>query len=474
MIARMPPVRFLFIFPLLAFALGCSAADPAKPNVIIVLADQWRAQAFGFAGDPNVKTPQFDQLAAESVRFVNAVSGMSVCSPTRASLLTGQRPLTHGLFLNDVPLDPGSATLAKSFKTGGYDTAAIGKWHVDGHGRLSFIPPERRQGFDYWKVCECTHSYTESIFYGESPEKQRWSGYDAIDQTRDACEYLRSRSKEKKPFLLYLAWGPPHDPYLTAPPQYRAMYDPAKLDLRPNIPAAMEPQMRINLAGYYAHCSALDEAMGTLLATLRESGLAENTILLFSADHGDMLGSQGMIKKQKPFDESIRVPFLLRWPKALGAQGRQLKAPINSEDIMPTLLSLSGLPIPKSVEGLDYSGYVRGEKNPGDDATVILCVAPFGEFDRRKGGKEYRGVRTTRYTYVRDLAGPWLLFDNEIDPYQQQNLVGQPAQASLQAELETLLQRKLRERGDEFLPGPDYVARWHYELNDNGTVPIRP
>jgi len=467
-----PSLRTVSLLAFCALIVCATADEAAKPNVVVVLADQWRPQAFGFAGDPNVRTPNFDRLAGESVRFVNAVAGMPVCSPTRASLLTGQRPLTHGVFLNDVPLDSNAITLAKVLKGAGYETGAIGKWHIDGHGRLSFIPPERRQGFDYWKVCECTHDYTDSIYYGDTPEKLHWSGYDALDQTQDACEFLRARATGAKPFLLWLAWGPPHDPYLTAPEKYRALYDPSKLTLRPNVPAEMEGHIRKSLAGYYAHCSALDDAMGSLLDTLRETGLAENTILLFSADHGDMLGSQGAMNKQRPFDECARVPFLLRWSKALPA--RQLDAPINSEDVMPTLLGLCGVPIPKLVEGLDYSGYARGGANPGDGATVIMCAAPFGQWDRRKGGKEYRAVRTTRYTYARDLHGPWLLFDNENDPYQMHNLVNDPAQADLQARLDTLLQRKLRERGDEFRPATDYIAKWGYEVDANGTVPIKP
>ncbi len=469
---RVISLRFVLSLAVNALPMRASAEEPAKPNIVVVLADQWRPQAFSFAGDTNVKTPNFDRLASESVRFTNAVAGMPVCSPTRASLLTGQRPLTHGIFLNDVPLDPQATTLPKVLKSAGYYTGAIGKWHIDGHGRLSFIPPERRQGFDYWKVCECTHSYTESIYFGDSPDKLQWSGYDALDQTRDACEFLRSQAKEKKPFLLWLAWGPPHDPYLTAPEKYRAMYDPSKLTLRPNVPAEMEAQIRRSLAGYYAHCSALDDAMGSLLDTLRETGLAENTIFLFSADHGDLLGSQGGMHKQQPFEECARVPFLLRWPKVLPP--RQLEAPINSEDVMPTLLGLCGVTIPKTVEGLDYSGYLRGGPNPGDDATVLHCVAPFGQWDRRKGGREYRAVRTTRYTYVRDLQGPWLLFDNQADPYQMHNLVNDPAQAELQARLDAQLQRKLRERGDEFRPAADYIAKWGYQVDANGTVPIKP
>ena len=461
--------RWLLLAFVTLVPLCLSAGE--RPNIVVVLADQWRAQAFGFAGDPNVKTPNFDRLAADSVRFVNAVAGMPVCSPTRASLLTGQRPLTHGVFLNDVPLSPDAVTFPKVLKAAGYETGAIGKWHIDGHGRSAFIPRERRQGFDYWKVLECTHNYTDSIYYGDTSEKLHWSGYDALDQTRDACDFLRARAKPETPFLLWLAWGPPHDPYMTAPEKYRALYNPAKLTLRPNVPANLDAQARKNLAGYYAHCSALDDAMGELLATLRESGLAENTILLFSADHGDMLGSQGLWKKQKPFDESARVPMLIRWPAGLGKDARKLDAPINSEDMMPTLLGLAGVAIPPSVEGLDFSGHLRGGAAQGDGATVLTCVAPFGEFERRNGGKEYRGIRTARHSYVRDLAGPWLLFDNEADPHQQHNLIGQPEAAALQADLDVQLTRKLKANGDAFLRGADYIAKWGWTVNAAGTAP---
>ena len=465
---------FTLLFLTLATMASPVNAAERKPNILVVLADQWRAQAFGFAGDPNVKTPNFDRLASESVRFINAVAGLPVCSPTRASLLTGQRPLTHGVFLNDVPLNPNATTIAKVLKAEGYDTGYIGKWHLNGDGRSKFIPHDRRQGFDYWKALECTHDYSNSFYYADAPDKLKWPGYDAIEQTRDASEYVRNHAKPEQPFLLFLAWGPPHDPYYSAPAKYRSLYDPAKLRLRPNVPATLEGEARKILAGYYAHCAALDDCMGELLQTLRDTGLAEHTILVFSADHGDMLGSQGMFKKQKPFDESIRVPMLVRWPKGLGAQPRSLDAPINSEDVMPTLLGLCGVPIPKSVEGLDYSGYLRGGKNPGDGATVILCAAPFGEWERRAGGKEYRGLRTTRYSYVRDLSGPWLLFDNQIDPYQTNNLVSVPAHATWQSEMNAVLKRKLEERGDEFRPGAEYIARWAYQVNTNGTVPYTP
>jgi arylsulfatase A-like enzyme len=440
----------------------------------MIIADQWRAQAFGFAGDTNVRTPHLDRLEKESVNFTEAISGMPVCSPTRASLLTGQRPITHGIFLNDVPLSLGAVTIAKTLGSAGYDTGCIGKWHVDGHGRSNFIPRERRQGFDYWKVLECTHTYNNSPYYADGPEKLKWDGYDAIAQTRDAQHYLEDRAKSGRPFLLWLAWGPPHNPYETAPEKYRAMYSADKIQLRPNVPPSHAVASRAALAGYYAHCTALDDCFADLLRTLDEAGVAENTIVVFTSDHGDMIGSHAQQRKQRPWEESVRIPMLWRLPKSLGIAPRRTAAALNTEDIMPTLLSLCGRPIPKSVEGFDFTAHLRGGADPSGGATVIRCTSPFGEFQRDAGGKEYRQVRTARYSYVRDLAGPWLLFDHETDPHELNNLVGQPEHAKLQAELEALLKKKLAEQKDEFLPGPDYIAKWGYKVDARGTVPYTP
>jgi arylsulfatase A-like enzyme len=449
-------------------------APPTKPNVLFILPDQWRAQAFGFAGDPNVKTPHLDRLERESVRFVNAVSGVPVCSPYRASLLTGQRPFTHGVFLNDVPLAPAAHSLAREFGAAGYDTGYIGKWHVDGQGRSEFIPRERRQGFDYWKVLECTHNYTNSFYYADDPVKRTWDGYDVIAQTRDAQQYLRDHAMSSKRFCLFLAWGPPHDPYETAPAQYRQMYSAGALKLRPNVPESMRNAARQMLAGYYAHCSAMDQCVGDLLTTLRETGLEANTLVVFTSDHGDLLGSHGGRNKQQPFDESVLVPFLLRWPAGLGTKARELTAPINAEDVMPTLLGLCALGVPGTAEGLDYSDYIRGGPEPGDGAALLACVAPFGQWTRQKGGREYRGLRTARYTYVRDLEGPWLLFDNLKDPYQLNNVANQSILHEVQASLDALLKKRLLEAHGELLPGSQYVKKWGYKVDATGTVPVKP
>jgi arylsulfatase A-like enzyme len=408
------------------------------------------------------------------VNFTQAVSGQPVCTPARASLLTGQRPLTHGLFINDVPLKPEAITIAEVLSDAGYATGCIGKWHVDGKGRSNFIPRERRQGFDYWKVLECTHAYNNSAYYADGPEKLKWDGYDAIAQTHDARRYIEAQASTGKPFLLWLAWGPPHNPYETAPEKYRAMYDPAKLKLRPNVPREVEARTRKDLAGYYAHCTALDDSFGELMDTLRATGLAENTIVVFTADHGDMLGSHALIRKQKPYEESVRVPMLFRIPARLGLKPKRVDSTINTEDVMPTLLRLCDVPAPKTVEGFDFTGYLRGGADPSGGAAMIQCPSPFGEYTRAVGGKEYRGIRTKRFTYVRDLNGPWLLFDNEKDPHQLENLVSRPESARDQARLDAELKRKLAAAHDEFRPGADYLAKWGYQVDATGTMRYTP
>jgi len=440
-----------------------------RPNVVFLLADQWRAQATGYAGNSIVETPHLDALARQSVNFTNAVSGCPVCCPYRGSLMTGQYPLTHGVFLNDVCLSSDAFSLAEAFNAAGYHTGYVGKWHLDGQGRASFIPPERRQGFQYWRAAECTHNYNKSIYYADDPEKLFWKGYDAIDQTEDARHYLRDHRDE--PFALVLSWGPPHNPYQTAPEAFRKRFRAEDMQLRPNVPEEMVDAARNDLAGYYAHCAALDVCAGRIIDELDELGLAEDTILVFTSDHGDMIGSQGNQRKQRPWDEAIRVPFLVRYPRLLGSGAKEITLPINAPDIMPTLLGLCGIDVPDTVEGTDRTDLITGKAPDGDEAALITCPSPFGEWTRPKGGREYRGIRTRRYTYVRTLDGPWLLYDNQADPYQMNNLVGKPEHAALQAELETMLTARLKETKDHFRPGGEYIAKWGYTVDAHGTVP---
>jgi len=437
-----------------------------RPNVVFVFADQMRAQATGYAGDPNAHTPTIDRLAGESLNCVNALSGHPVCCPYRASLLTGQYPLTHGVYINDVHLDDDAVSIGKVFRAAGYDTGYIGKWHLNGSpdgaysGRRAWIPPESHQGFDYWKAFECNHNYLDSHYFeGDSPELQHWDGYDVIAQTQDACGYIADHAGTDRPFFLMLSWGTPHDPYGLVPDEYKALFSDREIQLRPNVTEEKRDKAIQDLRGYYAHIAAIDDCVGDLLDTLDTAGIAEDTIFVFTSDHGDCHYSQGMWTKVVPFEESIRVPFLLRYPQAFGKEGRRSDVLVDAPDIMPTLLSLCGLATPDTVQGRDFSGHLLGRQSMEDDDSAFLSAPVSFAILRAQGLPAYRGVRTLRHTYVRSIRGPWMLFDNVEDPYQLDNLIDQPSVAELRAELELQLQGWLDRLGDEFLPGHAYLER---------------
>jgi len=205
-----------------------------KPNIIFVLTDQWRAQATGYNGDPNLreKTPNLDALANQGINFRNAVSVCPVCTPYRAALLTGQFPTTTGMFFNDLQLPAESLSMAELFKEAGYRTCYIGKWHLDGMGRGHFTPPERRQGFDYWKALECSHDYQHLIYYeGESEKMKVWEGYGPYAETEDAVTYIRENARKDEPFLMVLAWGAPHFPHHSAPEDLLQQFRPEDIVL---------------------------------------------------------------------------------------------------------------------------------------------------------------------------------------------------------------------------------------------------
>jgi len=476
-------IKTILFFCLISFVLlpGCVKEKPQKPNIIFVFADQWRAQDVGYNGNTQVQTPTLDRLSEESVVFTNAVSGCPVCCPYRASLLTGQYPLTHGVIYNDKPLNPEANSIAKIYKKEGYKTAYIGKWHLNGHepgeetfeARLKFIPKERRQGFDFWQVLECTHDYNNSYYYEDTPERKKWEEYDAIAQTKSAIAYIKENAKNEEPFLLMLSWGPPHAPYQTAPDNYRAMFSPDDIELRPNVPEELREKARQEIAGYYAHIAALDDCMKELLVTIDETGIAENTIFVFTSDHGDMLRSHGMTKKQKPWEESILVPFLLRFPRKLGTEQKMVEMPVNTPDILPTLLGLSGIEIPGTVEGEDFSKVITGETDELNETALIQCPVPFHQWNYQHGGREYRGVRSKAYTYVRDLDGPWLLYDNKNDPYQVNNLIGLDEYTFIQSDLEKQLQMWLKKTNDNFLPGEKYMEKWGYSWDQNDSIKVQ-
>ena len=477
---------------LLLVGLGCGdrpgpepAAKPAakaptqasarRPNIIFVFADQLRASSTGYAGQEPVQTPRLDRFAAQGAVFTTAVSPLPVCTPYRASLITGRTALSTGVVLNDIPLATTETTIAHACKAGGYDTAYIGKWHLNGPDRRAPVPPgPPRQGFDHWEAANFDHNYDYSVYYeGESVEPHVWEGYDAESQTTAAIDYLQGRGQER-PFCLFLSWGPPHHPYRTVPRRYLDKYDPAAIKGRPNCP---EPPVD-DLHGYYAQITFLDEQLGRLLDAIDELGLTEDSIVVFTSDHGDMHGSHGVYKKQWPWDESILVPLVVRYPGAVEA-GSSFAFPVSVIDLMPTLLGLAGLPIPKPVEGVNLAPFIRGERRDPPAAVLLANPCPFSVGDPRSPDQiptyqgrrmEYRGVRTARHTYVQTIDGPWLLYDNEVDPYQLTNLVDDPAHAATRAELEAAMRDLMARTGDEFLPKEAYYERFKLKVDQRGKV----
>jgi arylsulfatase A-like enzyme len=445
-----------------------------RPNLLFVFADQLRACSVGYAGEEPVMTPQIDRFAAEGAIFWTAVSPLPVCTPYRGSLITGRSPLATGLIINDIPLKTTEVSIAHVFNDAGYDTAYIGKWHLDGPNRPAPVPPgPRRQGFRYWMAANFEHNYDRSFYTDNAGHRAMWEGFDAEAQTSHVIDYLRRRDRSQ-PFCLFLSWGPPHHPYRTVPKRYLDLYDPAAIPGRPNC----REVPRQDLWGYYAQTTFLDDQFARLMRAVDEFGLREDTIVVFTSDHGDMHGSHGLYKKQWPWDEAVRIPLLLRYPRIVKA-GAEFRFPVSVIDVMPTLLGLAGLSIPEPVEGIDLSPFIRGDRQDPPTAALLMNPCPFSIGDPRGDDQvptfrgmrlEYRGVRTERYTYVRTIDRPWLLYDNRNDPYQKENRIDDPAFKAVRDELESIMRTEMQRLDDGFHPKETYYAMMNIALDHRGKV----
>ncbi|MCD6351602.1 MAG: sulfatase [Armatimonadetes bacterium] len=437
------------------------------PNLLFVFGDQMRVMDMGCAGNPDVQTPTMDRLAREGTRFSRAYANCPVCPPSRASLLTGLYPMTCRTVANDLPLPTEFAGIGETLRRAGYRTGYIGKWHLDGVPRSRFTPPgERRHGFEYWAVWNCAHNYFAGKYYLDTDEPIPIEGYEPAGQTDLALGFLEEAAAGDKPFALFLSWGPPHNPYRQVPEHYRQMYDPEAITLRPNFrelppdypTLGPETDPRRALADYYAHITALDEQLGRLLDALERLGQADDTIVVFTSDHGDMLWSQGRLRKQQPWEESISIPFLVRWPGQVPA-GREVTGLLSVVDMAPSLLSLMGVEAREPMEGADLAGVFLGDEGPMPESVFLMDVVTMDEA-HAQGLREWRGVRTQRYTYARFADGePWVLYDNEADPYQLNNLATDPGAEGLRRELEEQLQQWLKLTKDECLPWQEVIRR---------------
>lgn len=460
-------LRFAFFFTLSLLLTGAQASTQ-RPNILLILPDQMRASAMGCDGNGDVQTPNIDRLAADGVMFKRTYANVPVCCPARAILLTGTYPHVNGMVANDLRLREEQVTLAEILRDAGYRTGFIGKWHLDGGPRSpGFVPPgPRRQGFEFWAAYECHHQHFLPSYFRDTPEMILVPKFEPEASCDFAVEFLKSQPKDK-PFFLTVQMGPPHDPY-GAPEEYLKRYDPAKLtppvnwrpgsETRPGgpliPPALRRPGMptgnyvatggREEIAAYYAAITAIDDQVGRLLATLKEVGADENTIILFTSDHGDMLGSHGMRRKRKPHDESARVPGILRWPARV-PRGRTVDTLFSHVDMPSTLLALAGLPVPENMQGADLSRVALGQTTDGPEAVLLQIFVPFNPDGI---AKPWRGIVTARHTYARHEDEPWVLFDHEADPHQMKNLARDLAQAALAGELDAKLTALMKKHGD--------------------------
>jgi arylsulfatase A-like enzyme len=425
---------------------NASAAEKAeRPNVLIVMPDQMRGMALGCMENPDVKTPNLDRLASQGLLLRRMFANTPVCCPARANILTGTYAHKNGMLANDLRLRESKMTIAEILGEQGYRTGYVGKWHLDGGPRLpGFIPPgPRRQGFQFWAANECSHQHFKPTYFRDNDTPITEDRFEPEVWTDRAIEFLQA--KGEAPFFLMVSMGPPHDPY-GAPERYEALYDPAKLTMRPNWVAGTTNSGRDQIARYYAAITAIDDQVGRLLKALDDSGQADNTIVFFLSDHGDMLGSHGKYLKRKPWEESIRVPGIVRYPAKI-KRGRISDALFTHVDMAPSLLTLCGVPVPGEMQGTDLSGVLLGKDATGPESAYFQIFVPFAGDE---SPLPWRGVRTANAMYARTEKGPWLLYDLDADPYEQTNLVDDPAHTALRDKMDALVVSWMKRVGDSW------------------------
>ena len=438
----------------LALIKGAAGAQPVKPNVIFIFADQHRMGDFPGEPHTSVIAPNLDRLSREGARFVNAISNYPVCSPYRAMLMSGRAPFVTGVVENRIILREKGESFGDVFRSAGYRTGYIGKWHLGGEDR----PRQGMHGFEHFQPWIGTSNHRNSRYWDiEGRRYLRETEYNATKMIDQGLEFIDEVRDE--PFLLMVSLNPPHSNYFDAPERFKELYREKALVMRPNVPAKPDPRFGTwtarngspehMLRGSLAHVSAIDHEMGRVLEYLDQHGLAENTLLVYSSDHGDMLGSHGRMGKRQPFEESIRIPFVVRWKGAIQA-GLRPDTLIGVIDFLPTIAGLAKVPVPEDLDGKDLAGVLRGETIEEPAFQPIMHVFRDLAGAPNHPAEIFRGVRTKRFTYAATIARHFVLFDLGKDPYQKHNLIDDPAYRAERDRLSGLTQQWLDAWDDPF------------------------
>ncbi|NLF31373.1 MAG: sulfatase-like hydrolase/transferase [Planctomycetes bacterium] len=493
---------------LAAAALGTGALERAmaaegprrRPNIVVVITDDQRFDAMGCMGHPFLKTPHLDRLRREGVLLANAFVTTSLCSPSRASFLTGTYAHTHGVMLNatndyDPARTPSFCQLLRD--RGGYRTAFVGKWHLDSER------DDPREGFDHWVSFKGQGVYFDPEI-NENGQRSKQAGYITDILTDHADRWIRQEAGGGRPFCLYLAHKAVHAPFQPAPRHEGACADaridpPASFDdprrgkpawkrtnygsplrLRSSVrvePVDEMPRRPWKPAGHYRRYMesilAVDEGVGRLLDTLDELGIADDTVVVFASDNGYFLGDNGgRGDKRLCYEASMRIPLLLRYPRLATAGGTVDRMVLNI-DLAPTLLDLAGVSPAPVMQGMSAAPLLAG-KTAGWRTSFLY------EYWRDLTPVVPRMVcvRTDRWKYTRypDID-QHELYDLQADPHEMTNLADAPGHAGRVAELRAELERLMRETGYKAQalhatsPKPrGLVAAWTFDAISDGRV----
>ncbi|MFC0334136.1 sulfatase-like hydrolase/transferase [Paenibacillus sepulcri] len=424
---------------------GKEAAE--QPNVIVFFTDQQRWDTTGVHGNPLGLTPNFDQMARSGTHLEHAFTCQPVCAPARSSLQTGLYATETGCYRNGIPLRQDLPTLAHYFNEAGYDTGYIGKWHL-AVTRDKPVPEHLRGGYNYWLAADAlehTSDAYETLLYDNDEQPVSLPGY-RVDALTDAAVRFIDKRKDK-PFFLFLSYLEPHhqnrrDDY-PAPDVYRDAYTGRWIP--PDL-AALGGTAHQQLGGYYGMVKRLDEALGRIRDALRSLHLTENTIILFTSDHGSHFKTRNSEYKRSCHESSIRVPAALYGGRFTG--GGQIRELVSLVDFTPTLLAAAGIPVPGHMQGGSIMPLLNGGRSdwPGE---------VFVQISESQTG---RAVRTQRWKYgvtASDTAAPpaasadryieQFLYDLYADPYELTNLAGFDSHRAVSDHLrETLIRRMLQ------------------------------